>query len=255
MTKPPETNDPIEPTPIEQTPIEPTMIEPAPIAPAKRAGDDGAGCFPAVLAATLLMGIVMFVMFGFAGYIIFQKRGDLAIRTLRGTMVVELEQSRLAPEDKAAVIGRLKKLADDIESGQYENWQAGGAMNRLIRAPLLRWGDLVAVNAWATTDGNLTPEQSADVHKQITRFFRAAELDRALATDLQDILLPVTGSDPAMMLGTLKDTLTTADVLEVGGRAKNVAMRAQIPDQTFDDVSLPEVVDQWIDTGLADGST
>lgn len=214
---------------------------------------EGAGCFPAVLAATLLMGMVLFLTFGFAGYLIFQKRGDLAARTIRGTILSELEQSRLDPETKSAVIGRMTTLADDIESKKLENWQAGGVMNRLVRAPLLRWGDLQAVDGWAKE--NLPESEYAEFHKQITRFFRAAELDRAIASDLQDVLLTVTGGDPAMMLGRLKSDLTKDDVREVAVRAKLVADRAEVPDQVFEDVSLPKIVDRLIETGIREGST
>jgi hypothetical protein len=154
--------------------------------PTPRVKPESAGCFPAVLAATVLMGIVLFITFGFAGYLIFQKRGDLAARTLRGTMIAELEQSRLNPATKDEVIGTLESLATDIEAKKYSNWQAAGVMNRIVRSPLLRWGDLQAVDAWAAT--NLPQSDYAEFHKQVTRFFRAAELDRAIASDLQDIL-------------------------------------------------------------------
>jgi hypothetical protein len=219
--------------------------------PASKA--EGAGCFPAVLAATLLMGVAMFLMFGFAGYLIFQKRGDLAARTIRGTMLSELEQSRLDPETKIAVIGRLTTLADDIESKKLENWQAGGVMNRLVRAPLLRWGDLQAIDAWAQE--NFSEAEYEEFHKQVTRFFRAAELDRAIASDLQDILLTVTAGDPALMLGRLKTDLTKEDVREVAVRAKLVADRAEVPDRVFENVSLPKIVDRLIEVGIREGST
>jgi len=224
---------------------------PSPNSPARKS--EGAGCFPAVLAATLLMGMVLFLTFGFAGYLIFQKRGDLAARTIRGTILSELEQSRLDPETKSAVIGQMTTLVDDIESKKLENWQAGGVMNRLVRAPLLRWGDLQAVDGWAKE--NLPEPEFAEFHKQVTRFFRAAELDRAIASDLQDVLVTVTGGDPAMMLGRLKSNLTKDNVREVAVRAKLVADRAEIPDQVFDDVSLPKIVDRLIETGIREGST
>jgi hypothetical protein len=214
---------------------------------------ESAGCFPAILAATVLMGMVMFITFGFAGYMIFQKRGDLAVRTLRGTLITEFEQSRLDPESKAQVIASLNKLAEDIETNRIENWQAGGAMNRLVRSPILRWGDLAAVDAWAKT--NRSEQDYAELHKQVTRFFRAAELDRAIFSDIQDVLATVTGGDPNMMLGRLKQPLIEEDVREVGVRAKLVADRAEIPDQVFNDVSLPRVLDRLIEIGIREGST
>jgi len=221
--------------------------------PEKPPAHSGPGCFPAVLAATLLMGMALFLTFGFAGYLIFQKRGDLAVRTLRGTMVSALEQSRMTPDLKSAIIGRLTTLADDIEAGKVENWQAGGVMNRLIQAPILRWGDLQAVDVWAME--NMDAASYQETHKQFTRFFRAAELDRGIASDLQDILRPVTGGDPNLMLGQLRIVYTEAEVLEVAMRAKIVGDRAEIPDQVFENVSLTVVVDRLIETGMRDGAT
>lgn len=199
------------------------------------------------------MGIVLFITFGFAGYLIFQKRGDLAARTIRGTIISELEQSRLEPATKQQVIERLLTLADDIESKKLENWQAGGVMNRIIRSPLLRWGDLQAIDAWAAT--NLPQSEYAEFHKQITRFFRAAELDRAIASDLQDILLPVTSGDPREMLGRLKTDLVDNEVREVAVRARIVADRAEVPDQVFEDVSLPRMIERLIELGAREGTT
>jgi hypothetical protein len=221
--------------------------------PTPRVKPESAGCFPAVLAATVLMGIVLFITFGFAGYLIFQKRGDLAARTLRGTMIAELEQSRLNPATKDEVIATLESLATDIEAKKYSNWQAAGVMNRIVRSPLLRWGDLQAVDAWAAT--NLPQSDYAEFHKQVTRFFRAAELDRAIASDLQDILLTVTSGDPREMLGRLKTDLIESDVREVGVRAKLVADRAEVPDQVYDDVSLPKMIERLIELGAREGTT
>ena len=223
------------------------------VPPSKPASPESAGCFPAVLAATVLMGIVMFLSFGFAGYLIFQKRGDLAARTLRGSIIPELSQSRLDPETKQAVIKSLEAVATDIDDKKIENWQAGGLMNRLVRSPLLRWGDLVAVDAWASD--KLPPEEYAEFHKQVSRFFRAAELDRAIASDLQDLLMTVSVNDPTTALGRLKSELVESDVREVAVRAKIVAARAEIPDQVYEKISLPDIVERLIETGIREGAT
>src|SRR5690606_14662621 len=143
---------------------------------------EGPGCLPAVLAATLLLGIVLFITFGFSAWLIFQKRGDLAVRTLRATIIPELEQSRLAPEDKQAVVGEL--------SGP-----AGGIMQRLITSPLMRWADLLSVQRWAAA--NLPANQAEHAEQQISRFFRAVELDRVVARDIHDVLAPVSSEQDA----------------------------------------------------------
>ncbi len=211
------------------------------------------GCMPAIIAATMLMGIVAFVAFGFAGWLIFQKRGELAARTLRGSVLPELQQSRLADDEKDAVIEMISNLADGIEAKQYENWQAGSIMHRLIQLPLLRWGDLQAIDQWATE--NLDAAEAEAVHQQITRFFRAAELERAIASDLHNILEPAsTPAEGGQGLPQLTMPLTAAAVAEVAERCRLIGDRAQVPDQVFDQVSLPTIVRRQIEAGKIQGS-
>jgi len=220
----------------------------------KRGVDDtqGAGCMPAILAATVLMGIIFFIAFGFSAWLIFQKRGDLAARTLRATIIPELEQSRLDPEEKAAVVMELSQLADDIEAEMYQNWQAGGIMQRLINMPMMRWGDLEAVAAWA--EKNLPEDRREDASKQISRFFRAVELDRAIARDIHEILAPVATAENSGGFVQLRSDLNDQDVAEVVRRCKLVADRAEIPDQAFDGVSLTRIVRRQIEAGGRDGA-
>jgi hypothetical protein len=213
---------------------------------------EGAGCMPAILAATVLMGIVFFIAFGFSAWLIFQKRGDLASRTIRATIIPELEQSRLDPAEKTSVVKELTLLADDIEGGMYENWQAGGIMQRLINMPLMRWGDLEAVAAWA--EKNLPEDQRENASKQVSRFFRAVELDRAVARDIHEILAPVATAENAGGFVQLRSDLNEKDVAEVVLRCKLVADRAEVPDQTFDRVSLTQIVRRQIEAGGRDGA-
>ncbi len=213
---------------------------------------EAAGCMPAILAATVLMGIVFFIAFGFSAWLIFQKRGDLAARTLRATIIPELEQSRLDPVEKTAVVKELTQLADDIEAEMYENWQAGGIMQRLINMPLMRWGDLEAVAAWA--EKNMPEAQRENAAKQISRFFRAVELDRAVARDIHEILAPVATAENAGGFVQLRSDLNEKDVAEVVLRCKLVADRAAVPDQTFNSVSLTQIVRRQIEAGGRDGA-
>ncbi len=159
-------------------------------------GTDAVGCFPAVMAASVLMGIAMFITFAFAAWLIFQKRGDLAVRTIRATIVSELEQSRLDAKTKSEVISQLRFLADDIEAGQIDNKQAVNVLQQLLQSPLLRWGDLTALDEWVKA--NASEEESTAFHRDCTRFFRAAELGKANAADLQDILAPVSEAPPEL---------------------------------------------------------
>ena len=52
-------------------------------------------------------------------------------------------------------------------------------MQRLITSPLMRWADLLSVQRWAAA--NLPAEQAEQAEQEISRFFRAVELDRVVA--------------------------------------------------------------------------
>jgi hypothetical protein len=134
----------------------------------------------------------------------------------------------------------------------YENWQAGGIMQRLINMPLMRWGDLEAVSAWA--EKNMPEGERENAVKQVSRFFRAVELDRAVARDIHEILAPVATAENAGGFVQLRSDLNEKDVAEVVLRCKLVADRAEVPDQTFDRVSLTQIVRRQIEAGGRDGA-
>jgi len=125
-------------------------------------------------------------------------------------------------------------------------------MQRLIDTPMMRWGDLVAVNAWAGK--NLPEAQQADANKQISRFFRAVELEQAGGRDIHDVLAPVAGPPNAMGFVGLRPDLDSGAVADVVKRAKLVADRAQIPDQPYEPVSLARVVRRQIEIGGREGA-
>lgn len=210
------------------------------------------GCMPAIIAITLLAGMLFAIAFAFAGWLIFQKRGDLAVRTLRGTVIPELQQSRLDPEEKRVVVRQLSDLADDLERGMYENWQAGGIMQRLITSPLMRWGDLQTLERWA--ENNLPEDDRQAAQRQISRFFRAVELDRVVARDIHDVLAPVSSQEDARGFVQLRPQFSDAEALEVIRRAKLVADRAEVPDQAFPPVSLPQFINRQIELGGRTGA-
>lgn len=214
-------------------------------------GTDAVGCFPAVMAASVLMGIVMFITFAFAAWVIFQKRGDLASRTVRATIVSELEQSRLDAKTKSELITELRNFADDIDAARVSDKQAVDVLQKLLQSPMLRWGDLAALDDWVKA--NATADQSAAFHRDCTRFFRAAELEKANAADLQDILAPASETSPGVYLSKLKANIEPADWAEVQTRCRIVAERAEVPDQVFDDVLLTRIIQRYIDSASVDG--
>lgn len=207
---------------------------------------------PALMAATLLMGIVFFLFFAFSAWLIFGKRGELAARTLREVIIPEIEQSRLPPGEKAESISELDRLADGIEQGSYENWQAGGIMQRLVNSPLLRWGDLRAIEAWTAT--HLSGDEEEEARKQISRFFRAVELDRTVARDVHHILEPVSLRQDDNKPARLRPELSEAGVREVVHRAKLIADRAEVPDRTFEPLSLPHYIRRQVEIGRREGA-
>ncbi len=224
--------------------------------------DEGPGWMPAILAGTLLMGIIGFVVCAFSTWILFQKRTEFAIRTLRGSYIAEIEQSLLDPVTKSAVVKEIETLAADMESGNCEDWQAAGVMQRLQRLPVLQWGELQAVDSFlqksvaeGQADGQLIetePPALADGRRQLSRLRRAVELGKSTSFEFEDVLQPVRMSDPSGH--RLIQPLTIELAREVVLRARLAADQAKIPDQDFDNVRLESIVRREIELGLREGS-
>ncbi len=124
-----------------------------------------AGC-QLILAGTVLMGVIGFIVCAFSTWILFQKRTEFAIRTLRGSYIADIEQSLLDPATKSVVVKEIETLAAEMESGKYEDWQAAGVMQRLQRLPVLQWGELQAIDSFLRNrvasrlaDGELPPRR------------------------------------------------------------------------------------------------
>lgn len=206
---------------------------------------------PAILAILLLFGAVGFIACGVTTWVLFQKRGELAIRTLENTYIPAVEQSHLTPEEKQAVIEQLESVAAEVKRGQYENWQAAGVMQRLVRLPVLQWGELHVIEAFLRQ--NPSP-QSDDALRQLSRLRRAIELGYATTVDLDDVLKPVLSEGDGASRRSLKRPLNEAAVAEVIQRAELVADRGNVPDRQFDDVRIAAIVRRQIEKGVAEGT-
>ena len=212
--------------------------------------NEGPGWMPIIMAATLLMGMVGFIGCGLSTWLLFQKRVPLAIRTLRATYIPEVEQSLLEPEEKKATIAQLEELTEELERGKYENWQAAGVMQRLIRLPVLQWGELSAIEAFIEKD---LGDEAAAASRDLSRLRRAVELDKATSIDVEDVLKPAMVIDDSTLGRRLNEKLTVEMAKDVAQRAKLVADRSDIPQQDFPDVKINVILRRQIDAGLKEG--
>ncbi|TWU06034.1 hypothetical protein [Stieleria varia] len=219
--------------------------------------DDGAGCMPGFLAAMALLGIAGFICCGVSTWWLYTKRSELAIRTLRQTYIPELEQSRLAPEDKKQTVELLNQFADDLERGKYEDWQAAGVMQRLIRLPVLQWGELTAIERFIESH----PEDfQPDDAFQITRVRLGVQSDKVTTIDVEDILSPVVQTDASSQLNrSLVEPLDVTAVQDVVVRCRLVADRSDVPmepqsDAAFTEPAISEIVKRQIKAGIDSGS-
>ena len=213
--------------------------------------EEGPGWMPALMAGTVMMGIMFFVCCGFTTWLLFQKRTEMAIRTLRGTLMPSVEQSLINPEEKKATLVALEELTKDLERGKYEQWQASGVLTRLIRAPILQWGDLEAVDAFIKKNAD---SFAPDALVQTTRLRWGVEMDELTAVDFDYVLEPVTKRDDSLRGETLHDPLGKENVAKVIGRAKEVSDRADIENKQYDRVFIDGIVKREIKAGIAEGS-
>ena len=213
--------------------------------------DEGPGWMPAILAGTLLMGIVGFIVCAFSTWVLFQKRTEFAIRTLKGSYVLQLEQSLLDPESKSTLVKEIKGLIADLERGKYENWQAAGIMQRLQRLPVIQWGELQAIEAFLKKQAG--DEQAGQI-RQLSRLRQGVELGMVTSFDVEVVLQPVRRPDPDSLTGSqLVQPLNKEQVSEVIHRARLAADRAAVPEQTFDSMRIDSIVRSEIERGASEG--
>lgn len=213
--------------------------------------DEGPGWLPAIMAGTVLFGVLGFICCGVSTWVLFQKRTEFAVRTLRDWYVPQLEQSYLEPDEKKAVIDRIETLAQEMDAGKYENWQSAAVMQRLQRLPVLQWGELSAVEIHLR-QGEANDDQAEGL-MQLSRLCRGVELGKVTTFDFEEVLKPVMVSDDSAESGRrMSQPLDDESVKEVIDRARKVADRSEVPDQTFD-VSVDNIVRREIEAGITKG--
>jgi hypothetical protein len=226
-------------------------LAPAHTDPANGSADEAAGCMPAILAATLLMGIVGCIFCGFMTWLIFQKQDELALRSMRGSFIPAVEQSLLAPEEKTSTVKLLNEFADELERGRLEGWQASGVMQRMTRLPILEWGQIRRVETFVE---NHPDDFSADDTMQFVRLRKGVEKDDITTIDFVHILSPVLRADSSGEAAKLVEPLEVEAVTEVVLRARIVADRGKVETSPKNDVGLDTLVRRQIDAGIENGT-
>jgi hypothetical protein len=213
--------------------------------------DEGPGWMPAIMAGTLIFGMICFIGCSVLTWLLFQQRSELAVKTMRGTYMPSVEQSLLKPEEKQATLKLLEEFTSDLERGRYEDWQAGGVMTRMIRLPVLQWGDLSAIESFIVKNATDFPE---DATTQLSRLRWAAEIDKATGIDFDHVLDSVVEYDDSLIGRHLQEPLQVESVKQVVARSREVADRLQIPSKRFDDVWIDKIVSRQIKAGIESGA-
>ncbi|MCA9139470.1 MAG: hypothetical protein KDB00_22005 [Planctomycetales bacterium] len=213
--------------------------------------DEGPGCMPAILAVSVLMGIVGFIFCGFMTWLIFQKQDVLALRSMRGSYIPAVEQSLLAPEEKARTVKLLSEFADNLQRGRYEGWQASGVMQRMSRLPVLQWGQIRRVEKFVIDHAD---EFGSDDATQFVRLRKGVEQNKITTLDFSHILSPVLQNEFQGEVAPLVDTLDVGSVKTVVQNAKVAADRAEIDGSPRDDVELDTLVRRQIEAGIQKGT-
>ena len=216
--------------------------------------DEGPGWLPAIMAATVLTAIAGLLFCAFSTWLLWSRRGEMAERTIRGSFTPQVEQSRLDPTTRAAVVDQLNELADGLKNQRYDANQAAGILQRLQRVPVLQWGQLQAVEDFYLEKADLSDEQRSTVLRDLSRVREGVRRGKLTSFDFYDMLEPVLVADAASDTGkSLADPLKVADAADVMERVRLNADRAKIPEEMFEDVRLEEIVADAISAGDASG--
>lgn len=212
--------------------------------------DDGPGCLPAIVASTLLLGIAAAVICGVTTWILFEKRSEIAVRTLQG-FVPMIEQSLLEPDDKAKVLEQFEGLIKEMNVPDYPPSSAAAIMQRVVRLPITHWGELDAVESYVNE--NLEDPEREQAITELSRIRSSIQTNQATVFDIIDVLEPVAVVNDATGSRTLKSKLTDEDIREVIVRSKVLGDRANIADKRFPPIKMSAILRQEIKTAKTDG--
>ncbi|MEM6979122.1 MAG: hypothetical protein AAF539_05590 [Planctomycetota bacterium] len=206
----------------------------------KSADDQPVSCLPAMVAATLLMSMVAFILCAGSTYYLFQQRTAFAIRTLEGYREV-IEQSYLTPEEKADVVKQIDEVQKRMQVDDFPPAKASAVMERLVRLPISQWGELVVIES--VVDREYQGEVQTRAKWELRRLRTAIAQDNVTVVDVNHVLEPVTQPDSASPLGrTLKQPVSVAGVGEVIERAGLIADRAKIQEEPAEPPSISQIL-------------
>lgn len=216
----------------------------------------GPGCMPAVIAGAALMGIVGFITCALMTWLIFQKRTELAIRTLEGAYVPQVEQSLLDPVTKQEVLEEIKVVIEDMKEGQYEDWQSAGIMQSLQKLPVIQWGELQALEeSIQEAPQELLSETNKTVAiNNLQKIKLAVKQGKVFSFDFEDVLEPIRKPSNTSPSGyVIEFPLQDDGMLEAIRRIQLLADRSTITSKEIEVVNISEVVrDQIKSAATAD---
>ncbi|QDV12133.1 hypothetical protein CA51_20090 [Rosistilla oblonga] len=222
----------------------------APQAPAEPSGC--AAWAPALIAGAALLGMLFFISCAGGTYYLFQQRGEFALRTIDGTLIPLIEQSRLEPDEKQATIAQLREFIKRGRSGELEDWQVAGVMQRLVRAPIISWGDLQYVGSVIAQRDSFSDDEKVEFLGELSRLQRGAELDKVTQFDMADIFEPISSPADHESGYSLNQEFSDEALREFIARAGLVADRAEVPEKTYD-VKLVSIIQRQIQAGIKSG--
>jgi hypothetical protein len=220
----------------------------------KAATEEGPGCLPALLAIGAIILMILFISCGLSTWWLYNQRTEIAVRTIRGSIIPEVQQSLMSPEEKRAIVALLTTVAEDGEAGKIENWQAAGIMERLSRSPLLQWGNLIGAETLIQETKDLNDDERRQGLLELSRLKRALEVGKADGRDLEDVLSPLLVQENNEVVLRLNLQAPLAAIRDVILRAKLVADREQIEQQEFV-VLLAPIIEREIAAGRNVGGT
>ncbi|MEM9824944.1 MAG: hypothetical protein AAF958_00040 [Planctomycetota bacterium] len=236
--------------------------------------DEGPGWMPALLAGTVLMGIFGFVCFGVSTAYLYSQRAEIATRTITKNYLPELEQSQLEPDDKKAVVAKIRELGTQLENGRFDNDTATGIMTRLQSLPVLQWGHMQAVHstlrklAEDTADpadaGDSADAASSDAAKILDQFESdwlaiqsAVAAKKVTAYDFQDLLKPVLIVDPDEPSGYRLDVpMDSVAAEDVANRMQIFVKQRELPPHPPSQPApaIADLISNAINDGIETGS-
>jgi hypothetical protein len=211
-------------------------------APKRLGGGCGGGCLITLaVLAVITVGVVIFVAVNFK---------SIATRIVVHVIEKSIDDSDLAPEEKARLIARIGRLRDDYLAGRITDEQMQRIGEEIHDSPLFFVGGVYVLDTRFVAGSGLSDDEKRAAKLTLQRVARGLHEKKIDNKSLEPAWRIVTTGEPKGKRD-LKEKITDGELRDFLKLAKEQADKAKIPDEPMQ-IDLADELDKAIERALED---